>query len=118
MNREPLRRWIINNNDSFCRVKNVPARVANRLPDKYGYLDLKSSQNNSPTMKEMMDISLKYNGVLEGYIIPFSSRRKDCRISFDGFIINVSADIAMKLYDCFSPDEFSLYEGGYRFWWD
>ncbi len=118
MNREPLRRWINENKDSHCWVENVPVRVANRLPNKYGYLNMEDTHNDSPTMKEMIDITLKFNGVLEGYIIPFASGRNDCRIMFDGFTIKVSAEIAMKLFNEYYPSAFTLDEDGYRFWWD
>ncbi len=118
MNRELLRRWIIENKDSHCYIENVPARVANRLPDKYGYLNLETTHNDSPSMREMVDITLKYNGVLEGYIISFASERDDCRIMFDGFTVKVSADIAMKIFNEYYPSTFTLNEDGYRFWWD
>lgn len=113
----------INYNDErsrkyFFRIKNVPPSVAKKLTKGTPKLYLMDRQGNSPTSKRMIEITKRYNGTLEGYVIPVISGRDDARVSFDGFTIKTSETNAMRLKRELKPDEFDLYENGWRFWWD
>lgn len=119
MNREPIRKYLDNpNDDGFCNFFVIPSRVAARLPQGYGYVNLNDCQNDSPTAKEMVDITSEYNGTLEGYIIPFASGRCDARITFSGFTIFAPIEKVFELKEKLDPSEFEETSRGYRFWWD
>ncbi len=119
MNREPIRKYLDNpDDDKFCQFFVIPARVAARLPKRYGYVKPNDRQNDSPTAAEMIGITIKYNGWLEGYVIPFASGRCDARITFSGFTILVSKETAFEMKEKLDPSEFEETSHGYRFWWD
>lgn len=105
-------------NSEFFRVVGVPTEVAKTLYFASPPLTPNSRQNDSPKMSKMVKIAEKYNGVLEGYVIPIESKREDARVTFDGFIIKVDEKTALALKKLLKPDEFSPQEKGYRFWWD
>ncbi len=77
-----------------------------------------SNHNDSPTAKEIVELTERYNGEINGYAIPPESGRDDSRVTFDGFVIRTDEATARKLQDQLKPDEFSPQNGGWRFWWD
>jgi hypothetical protein len=104
-------------NSSYFSIGNVPAYAAERYIGTK-LLHSNDRQNESPTVRRMLDMVKRYDGNLFGYVIPVESGRPDARISFDGFIINVDEQTANRLKNTLHPDEFSREPSGWRFWWD
>lgn len=104
--------------DSYFSVNFVPFSVAQNLTEGITKLDLNESQNESPTMKELLELAKKYNGLLCGYVIPKASKREDYRINFDAIVLPITEIIAKKLKRKLKPDEFDKTKQGWRFWWD
>jgi hypothetical protein len=111
-------------NKNIFYIGNVPAFEAERYflmhyPNQPAMLRYEDRQNESPTMREMVNITKKYDGRLFGYVIPFESGRPDAGIIFDGFVIRVSKTVANRLKDKYRPDEFNeVAKNMWRFWWD
>lgn len=107
------------NPDEYFRVENVPLVAAKRVTKGPTRLHLRMSQNNSPTMGQMLALAKKHRGSLEGYVIPKSSGREDARITFDGVTLTLTPDKARQLARKISPDEFDqVSPTKWRFWWD
>lgn len=114
---------------NFFRIEKVPPDVVRKLMTGWPNVMKSDRQNFSPTVTTMVKLCEKYNGTLEGYVIPVESGRDDARISFDGFILNTTVTEAKKVRAMLSkadkrrvghaPDEFSEVKTGFwRFWWD
>jgi|WetSurMetagenome_2_1015567.scaffolds.fasta_scaffold51167_6 hypothetical protein len=103
----------------YFHIGKVPPEVAEQLYGDWPNLSAEESFNNSPTMKELVDLTKQYNGTLSGYCIPVESGREDARISFDAIYLKCTKEEAQKLKRKYSPDEFDRKaDGSYRFWWD
>ena len=93
--------------------------IAKQLLSGRPNADPEDKQNYSPTMREMVDLALKYEGTLEGYIITVESGREDARITFDGFTIKTSKKEALKLKTKLKPSDFTEIDNTtFQFWWD
>jgi len=122
---------------SYYRFENLPASDARRMMTGGLNIDPEDNQNRSPSTKEMIRLAGKYNGTLEGYVIPKATGRDDARISIDGFTMRASKEEAVKqrkelknrkhaeewegekITWTEEPDEFEEVRPGYwRFWWD
>jgi len=122
MNRNLLKKYIPKDRyqtDQFSEIKNVPLKVALRLPTGYGYVNRREQWNKSPTIIEIFAIAQMNNGTLDGYIIPFASGRSDPRITFDCVTVKLPAYKAYAIAHKFQPTEFSEPSKDlWRFWWD
>ena len=105
-------------NNEFFYIDFVPYSVAENLTEGITKLDPSKRHNGSPTMKELLELAKKYNGLLEGYVIPKASKREDYRITFDGIVLPITKEMALMLRSKFKPDEFDQTPQGWRFWWD
>lgn len=122
---------------TYYRFENLPAGEGRRMMTGGPNISPEDYQNRSPSAKEMLSIASKYNGTLEGYVIPVATGRDDARISVDAFTIKASKEEALKLRKELKsrkhteewegekmtwteePDEFDEVRPGYwRFWWD
>jgi hypothetical protein len=104
----------------FFRIVNVPAFVAKKAFAGDPPLKPEDRQNESPTMKRLVEIAEKHNGKLEGYVIPKESGREDARVTFDGLTLYGDDGLleAAKLKKATHPDEFNVSTEGIRLWWD
>ena len=104
---------------SHVSFEGLSAQTAKELLTGWPNANPEGRQNDSPTMREMVDIALKYAGTLEGYIITVESGRPDARINFDGFTIKLSKNEALELAKRLKPRNFDEFnEETFRFWWD
>ena len=88
-------------------------------------LDIDSSQNDSPTIKEFLDWCEDSNTSLEevlfeGYMI--TQDREDARITVEAIVLNhhlSSEKVKNSFFESFRlADEFDLGDSTYRAWWD
>ena len=116
----------------FFRISEVPSNIAKRLLTGVPNVNPSDRQNNSPTMKEMVDLAAKHHGTLDGYIkvTPAGGYRqhylrsgqlepRQDSIIFDTVTLKMSDAEAERLAWRIKPD--SLVNVGidqYRFWWD
>jgi hypothetical protein len=104
---------------NFYRVDNVPPKVAKTLLTGQPNVNPEDRQNNSPRMKEMIELAEKNKGLLEGYVVAEESGRPDARISFDGMTIEANERKAKQLKRLLQPDEFdNKGKNKWRMWWD
>jgi hypothetical protein len=118
-NKMAVKEFIIDDFGDYVKIDKVPAKIAKSLPVCYGFIDLEEAQNDSPNMREMIELAVMYNGMLGGYVITTDSERDDAGIIFESLILPITADVAAQLNEELKPDEFSvLDDGSYRLWWD
>jgi len=114
-----LRRQIAKGVSAFVSFDELNPDIGKQLLTGWPNVDPEDVQNNSPTMREMVDITLKHKGTLKGYLIPVETGRDDARIRFDGFTIKLSKKVALELKKKLKPNDFSeLDQKTFRFWWD
>ena len=112
----------------YHRFEKVPPSLAETLLTGYPLVDPKETQNDGPTMRQMIGFAQANFGTLEGYIIE-AGKRSDARITFDGMTLDVVPAQARQLQrtfgemareaDEFDPaSRFTPGAKGYRFWWD
>jgi hypothetical protein len=102
----------------FLRIKNVPWRVAKKLPKGKPNLILSDRQNDSPDMRELLSLAEKYNGSLGGYIT--EPDRFDARITFDAITLTrslVPEELKLKLSKGADQTEL-IGTNKIYFWWD
>ncbi len=103
----------------YVSFEGLSAKIGNELLMGWPNADPEGRQNDSPTMREMVDITLKYAGTLEGYIITVESGREDTRIQFDGFTIKIPKKEALEMKERLKPRNFDEFDQEtFRFWWD
>jgi hypothetical protein len=104
---------------NYFDIQGVPPSVAKSLMTGDPNVDPNDTQNNSPTMAEMVELAEKYNGTLFGYVIPVESGRDDARITFDGVVLPVEEVVGLRLGRDLGADEADLTKDGqFRLWWD
>ena len=76
------------------------------------------TQNESPTVAEMLEIGRRFPGTtFHGYVV--SPERPDERISLEGFHLAASELDSLRLNEELGPDEHGQEEDGrWWFWWD
>jgi len=103
----------------FGLFDNLPVEKAKKLMTGYPNVDPKDTQNNSPTMAEMLKLAKTHDGTVGGYIIPSDSGRDDSRIQFTSVQLKIDKTDAEKLRDSKMPDEFTQQgKNTFTFWWD
>ena len=103
----------------FGLFDNLPVESAKKLMTGYPNVDPKDTQNNSPTMAEMLKLAKTHDGTIGGYIIPSDSGRDDSRIQFTSVQLKIDKADAEKLRDNKMPDEFTKQgKDTFTFWWD
>ena len=84
---------------------------------------LEDCQNNSPELKDMIDLCKKYKGIMECYIV--ETNREDSRLSCEGIVFpKISTEDMIDIvnnYHC--ADEFNISTNAdetfrVRLWWD
>jgi hypothetical protein len=91
----------------------APFVLVSKLLDGLPNVDPEETQNDSPTMTQMVELAEKYNGTLEGHVT------EGVDIVFEGFTIQCTRAVALGLKKSFEPDEFEcLPDSWFRFWWD
>jgi hypothetical protein len=103
----------------FVTFEGLSPQIGKELLTGWPNVDPEDVQNASPTMQEMVDITLKHKGTLKGYIIPVETEREDARIRFDGFTIKIPKKGALELKKKLKPKDFQeCGQDTFWFWWD
>lgn len=103
----------------YISFEGLHPQIGKELSTGWPNVDSEDVQNNSPTMREMIDTTLKYEGTLTGYVITVESGRDDARIRFDGFTIKLPTKDALELKEKLKPNDFrELEQDTFWFWWD
>lgn len=104
---------------SFGLFENLPVDTAKKLMTGYPNVDPNDVQNNSPTMKELLELAKTHDGTIGGYIIPVDTGRDDSRIQFTSVQLRLDKEKANQLKKREIPDDFTQQaENTFTFWWD
>lgn len=104
---------------NFYNIEKVPPGIASKLMTGHPNINPDETQNDSPTMRDMVKIAKQYKGTLGGYVVPVESGRDDARITFDEFTIKAPLRTVIRLQNDLYPNECDEVKKGYwRFWWD
>lgn len=114
-----IQRQIAEGVSAFVSFDGLNPQIGQQLLTGWPNVDPEDVQNDSPTMRKMVDIVLKYEGTLKGYLIPVETGRDDARIRFDGFTIKLPKRDALELNEKLKPNDFQeLDQDTFWFWWD
>ena len=91
----------------------MPPALLRQLVDE-GFADLEEAQNSAPSIGEFLEATELYPEMtFHGYVV--TPRREDYRVSIEGF--NAPYNDAI-VNDYHGADEFEVYNGWVRAWWD